>query len=70
MAVVSERPEPAPTADAVAYVIYTHAHADHISGAQVFQKDGALVVANSRAIEPIFGERLPIAVPERALSER
>src|SRR5690242_5046510 len=28
----------------VKYVIYTHAHADHISGSQVFQKDGALVV--------------------------
>ena len=30
----------------VAYVIDTHAHADHISGSQVFQKDCALVVAN------------------------
>jgi glyoxylase-like metal-dependent hydrolase (beta-lactamase superfamily II) len=49
----------------VAYVIYTHAHADHISGSQVFQKDGALVVANSRALEPIVGERLPTAVPDR-----
>jgi glyoxylase-like metal-dependent hydrolase (beta-lactamase superfamily II) len=49
----------------VAYVIDTHAHADHISGSQVFQKDGALVVANKRALEPIIGERLPTAVPDR-----
>jgi glyoxylase-like metal-dependent hydrolase (beta-lactamase superfamily II) len=49
----------------VKYVIYTHAHADHISGAQIFQKDGAIVVANERAVEPIVGERIPTAVPNR-----
>jgi glyoxylase-like metal-dependent hydrolase (beta-lactamase superfamily II) len=49
----------------VAYVVLTHAHADHISGAQVFQKDGAVVVANQRAIEPIVGERIPTALPDR-----
>lgn len=47
----------------VKYVIYTHAHADHISGAQIFQQDGAIVVANSRALEPIVGERIPTALP-------
>lgn len=49
----------------VKYVIYTHAHADHISGAQVFQRDGAIVVANQRAVEPIVGERIPTALPDR-----
>jgi glyoxylase-like metal-dependent hydrolase (beta-lactamase superfamily II) len=49
----------------VRYVVYTHAHADHISGGQVFQREGALVVANRRAIEPIVGERLPTALPNR-----
>jgi glyoxylase-like metal-dependent hydrolase (beta-lactamase superfamily II) len=49
----------------VRYVIYTHAHADHISGGQVFQDDGALVVANSRALEPIVGEKIPTALPDR-----
>jgi glyoxylase-like metal-dependent hydrolase (beta-lactamase superfamily II) len=29
----------------VDYVIYTHAHADHISGAQIFQNEGAIVVS-------------------------
>jgi glyoxylase-like metal-dependent hydrolase (beta-lactamase superfamily II) len=50
---------------AVKYVVLTHAHADHISGAQVFQRDGAIVVANQRAIEPIVGEKIPTAVPDR-----
>lgn len=49
----------------VKYVVYTHGHADHISGAQVFQNDGAIVVANQRAVEPIVGERLPTALPDR-----
>jgi glyoxylase-like metal-dependent hydrolase (beta-lactamase superfamily II) len=49
----------------VKYVVYTHAHADHISGAQVFQRDGAIVVANQRALEPIVGEKIPTAVPDR-----
>jgi glyoxylase-like metal-dependent hydrolase (beta-lactamase superfamily II) len=49
----------------VAYVVDTHAHADHISGAQIFQRDGAIVIANQRAIEPIVGERIPTALPDR-----
>lgn len=54
---------------AVKYVIYTHGHADHISGGQVFQKDGAIVVANQRAVEPIVGEKIPTAVPDRVFDE-
>ena len=49
----------------VKYVIYTHAHTDHISGGQVFQQAGAIVAANQRAIEPIVGERIPTALPNR-----
>jgi glyoxylase-like metal-dependent hydrolase (beta-lactamase superfamily II) len=49
----------------VKYVVFTHGHADHISGGQIFQNDGALVVANQRALEPIIGERIPTAVPDR-----
>jgi len=49
----------------VKYVVYTHAHADHISGGQIFQSDGAVVVANQRAIEPIVGEKIPTALPDR-----
>lgn len=53
----------------VKYVVYTHAHTDHISGGQVFQKDGAIVVANQRAVEPIVGEKLPTAVPDRVFDQ-
>jgi glyoxylase-like metal-dependent hydrolase (beta-lactamase superfamily II) len=49
----------------VKYVVYTHGHADHISGGQVFQQDGAIVVANQRALEPIVGEKIPTALPDR-----
>lgn len=49
----------------VKYVIYTHAHADHISGSQIFKEEGAVVVAHKNAIEPIIGEKLPVPVPDR-----
>ncbi len=49
----------------VKYVVYTHAHADHISGGQVFAQDGATIVANQRAVEPIVGEKLPTAIPDK-----
>jgi len=53
----------------VKYVVYTHGHTDHISGAQVFQKDGAIVVANQRAVEPIVGEKIPTAIPNRVFDK-
>jgi glyoxylase-like metal-dependent hydrolase (beta-lactamase superfamily II) len=53
----------------VAYVVYTHAHADHISGAQIFQNEGAVVVANQRAVEPIVGEKVPTALPDRVFDK-
>ncbi|HTK12231.1 MAG TPA: MBL fold metallo-hydrolase [Xanthobacteraceae bacterium] len=53
----------------VKYVVYTHGHADHISGAQVFQNDGAVVVANQRAVEPIVGEKIPTAIPDRVFDK-
>lgn len=53
----------------VKYVVYTHGHADHVSGGQVFQKDGAIVVANQRAIEPIVGEKIPTAIPDRVFDK-
>ncbi|MDB5552145.1 MAG: fold metallo-hydrolase [Rhizobium sp.] len=49
----------------VKYVVYTHGHADHISGGQILQDDGAVVVANERALEPIVGEKIPTAIPNR-----
>src|SRR5258708_28684118 len=53
----------------VGCVVYPRPHADHISGAQVYQNDGALVVANQRAMEPIIGEKIPTAVPDRVFDK-
>lgn len=54
----------------VKYVVLSHAHFDHAAGAQVFQQDGAIVVANQRALEPIIGEKLPTALPDRVFDKQ
>ena len=53
----------------VKYVVYSHGHFDHIGGGQVFQKDGATVVAHENAVEPLIGEKLPTAVPDRTFKK-
>ena len=49
----------------IKYVVYTHAHADHISGGQILKQSGAVIIANRRALEPIIGEKIPTALPDR-----
>ncbi len=46
------------------YVIYSHDHADHSSGGEVFAADGAIVVAHEKAKRAIMGENRPTAVPQ------
>jgi glyoxylase-like metal-dependent hydrolase (beta-lactamase superfamily II) len=53
----------------VRYLVYSHDHADHISGGEVFA-DTATVVAHERAREVIIGEKRPTAVPSVTISER
>jgi glyoxylase-like metal-dependent hydrolase (beta-lactamase superfamily II) len=53
----------------VRYRIYSHAHADHIAGGQVFA-DTAIVVAHDNAKATIVGERRPTAVPQVTFSDR
>lgn len=48
----------------VKYVILTHAHYDHAGGSQIFQQAGAKVIVQKKGLEPIIGEKLPIAVPD------
>ena len=48
----------------VKYVILTHAHYDHAGGSQIFQQAGAKVIIQKNGLEPIIGEKLPIAVPD------
>ena len=53
----------------VKYVVYSHDHADHISGGEIFA-DTAVVVAHENAKSAILGERRPTAVPQLTFSER
>lgn len=53
----------------VKYLIYSHDHADHIAGGEVFT-DTALVVAHENAKATIIGERRPTAVPQVTLAKR
>lgn len=54
----------------IRYVVNTHAHFDHIAGSQVLQQGGATVVAQRNALEPIVGEKLPVAVPDKVFDRR
>jgi glyoxylase-like metal-dependent hydrolase (beta-lactamase superfamily II) len=53
----------------VRYVVYSHDHADHISGGEVFA-DTATVVAHDNAKATIAGEKRPTAVPQATFSDR
>lgn len=54
----------------VRYVILSHDHPDHSSGAKVFKKAGALIVAHARARDVIIGEKRPTAVPDITFRRR
>lgn len=53
----------------VKYLVYSHDHADHSSGGQVFA-DTAIVVAHANAKAVILGEKRPTAVPQVTFTER
>ena len=53
----------------VRYVVYSHDHADHISGGEVFA-DTTTVVAHDNAKAAVIGERRPTAVPQVSFSDR
>src|SRR5215510_6870221 len=53
----------------IRYVVYSHDHADHISGGEVFA-DTATVVAHDNAKAAIVGERRPTAIPQVTFSDR
>lgn len=53
----------------VKYLIYSHDHADHVSGGEIFT-DTALVVAHDNAKAAILRERRPTAVPDLSFSDR
>jgi glyoxylase-like metal-dependent hydrolase (beta-lactamase superfamily II) len=53
----------------VRYLVYSHDHADHSSGGEVFA-DTATVVAHERTREVMIGEKRPTAVPSVTFSDR
>lgn len=53
----------------VRYLIYSHDHADHISGGEVFA-DTAVVIAHENAKTQIVGEKRPTAVPQIAFRRK
>jgi glyoxylase-like metal-dependent hydrolase (beta-lactamase superfamily II) len=53
----------------VKYLVYSHSHADHISGGEIFA-DTATVVAHERAKARIISNGVPTAMPEITFSER
>ena len=53
----------------IRYVIYSHDHADHISGGEVLA-DTAQVVAHENARRAIVAEKRPTAVPQVTFSDR
>jgi len=53
----------------VRYLVYSHSHADHISGGEVFA-DTATVVSHERAKQHIVAEQVPTAIPQVTFSDR
>ena len=53
----------------VRYLVYSHDHADHSSGGQVFA-DTAIVVAHANAKTAIVGEKRPTAVPQVTFTDK
>ena len=54
----------------IKYVIYSHDHADHIAGGEVFEEAGAIVIAHENAKRTIIGEQRPTAVPDITFSHQ
>ncbi len=54
----------------IRYLVYSHDHADHSSGGEVFAADGAIVIAHEKAKRTIIGEKRPTAVPDITFKKR
>ena len=54
---------------AVKYVFYSHHHADHASGGEVFADDGAVVIAHRNAFDHIKKNNIATALPEVTFDE-
>ena len=53
----------------IRYLVYSHSHADHIAGGEIFA-DTATVVSHERAKQRIVTEQVPTATPQDTFSDR
>jgi len=53
----------------IRYLVYSHSHADHIAGGEIFA-DTATVVSHERAKQRIVAEQVPTATPQVTFSDR
>jgi glyoxylase-like metal-dependent hydrolase (beta-lactamase superfamily II) len=53
----------------IRYLVYSHSHADHIAGGEIFA-DTATVVGHERAKQRIVAEQVPTATPQVTFSDR
>ncbi len=54
----------------VKYLIYSHHHADHVSGGEVFAEDDATVIAHENAPAALKKDNVPTAMPSITFSEK
>jgi glyoxylase-like metal-dependent hydrolase (beta-lactamase superfamily II) len=53
----------------ITLAILTHAHFDRLAGSVVYAEAGAEIIAQQNAIEPIIGEKMPVAEPTITFDE-
>lgn len=53
----------------IRYLVYSHSHADHVSGGEVFA-DSATVISHERTKQRIEAEQVPTAAPQVTFSDR
>ncbi len=53
----------------ITLAILKHAHFDHLAGSVVYAEAGAEIIAQENAIEPIIGEKMPVAEPTITFDE-
>lgn len=53
----------------VRYVVYSHHHADHVSGGGVFKEAGATVIAHENAVDDLQSDNVPTAMPDITFSD-
>jgi glyoxylase-like metal-dependent hydrolase (beta-lactamase superfamily II) len=53
----------------IRYLAYSHSHADHIAGGEIFA-DTATVVAHEKAKQRIVAEQVPTATPQLTFTDR